>query len=283
MDFVIVVGSQRSGTTLMGQMLGSHPQAVLIDEDDKLYAWTNACFYSSTGVPANLLFNRSCRLAMTKYLNPDSRFQKNGQLLTCVKYAVLKAPNLTYCYNQVAEAFPNAKIVYMLRDIRDVVASMINLNTVPILKNQLAYILASRDLERTFPKEVSLLRRSNWIVKPYLKLALIAKIKMSLAQCFEDNGLDVIEVRYEELVSHPEQIIKHLGIPDTDQCLRYHEVLYGDGPGGTRRDQPLEKTSIGKWKSSLSHRQVEKMRELVGDFMEPVADRELSISYKSKS
>lgn len=32
LHIVVIAGSQRSGTTLVGQILGSHPNALLIDE-----------------------------------------------------------------------------------------------------------------------------------------------------------------------------------------------------------------------------------------------------------
>lgn len=36
---VVIAGCQRSGTTLVGQVLGAHPKAILIDETDGLYDW----------------------------------------------------------------------------------------------------------------------------------------------------------------------------------------------------------------------------------------------------
>ena len=38
-------------------------------------------------------------------------------------------------------------------------------------------------------------------------MALVAKVKMSLSQRFQNSGLDVIEVKYEALVTHPESVI----------------------------------------------------------------------------
>ena len=274
MDYVIVVGSQRSGTTLMGQIIGSHPSGVMIDETDRLYDWTNAHLGSATNKITSILFYRCCKLAMTKYSDPSSRFHENGLLRNHVQFLVLKAPNLTYAYDKVPQAFPNAKIVYMFRDIRDVVASMKKFNNVPILKNQLAHILASDDLARMFPRELSLLRQSNWVVRPHVKMALVAKIKMSLSKCFLDNGLDVVKVRYEELVSHPEHVIPHvleeLGIPPATECLRHYEVFQDLGPDGTQRSRPLDERSIGKWKTSLTKRQAKEIWQVVGDFMETI-------------
>ena len=172
---IVVVGSQRSGTTLMGQMLGSHPLSVMIDENDNLYQWTNAHFGSPKSAVNELLFKHCCKLARTKYVNSNSRYYQNGELREKVEFVVLKAPNLTYHYNALANTEPAAQIVYMFRDIRDVVASILKLSNVPILKNQLAHIFAFKELAEMFPKELSLLKRSDWIVKPHIKIALMVK------------------------------------------------------------------------------------------------------------
>ena len=319
-DSILVIGCQRSGTTLMAQIIGAHPLAVMIDESDGLYNWIDALFgetrlpsirnlrvmrppaahtprswrkltgiykgirrmispshriwrYSETaGVDPKTLFHTCCRSAMTKYRTPQTRFFENGLLRDGIEFAVLKAPNLTYFYDEIRCVFPNAKIVCMLRDIRDVVSSMMALTKVPILDNQLRHIFSSRDLGSLFPDELSLLRQDDNTVRPHIKMALVAKIKMSLAQQFLDNGLDVISVRYEELVMQPEYIIPHilesLGLPQAVECLHHNDVFRGVGPGGTRRGRLVDNKSKGKWKDSLTHQQSSDIWNIVGGFME---------------
>jgi hypothetical protein len=314
-DFILVVGCQRSGTTLMAQIIGAHPLAVMIDENDGLYNWTDALF-SEAGLPytwnpsvtqssplptsgpwrklvgirrmlspsrriwrrseitqadSKTLFRNCCLSAMTKYRTPQARFSENGLLCDSIKFAVLKAPNLTYFYDQIPHAFPDAKIVYMFRDIRDVVSSMMTLR-VPILDNQLRRIFSSGDLASMFPAELSLLRRDDNIVKPHVKMALVAKIKMSLAPQFSDNGFDVINVRYEELVTQPGRAIPHilekLDLPQAIECLHHNDVFQGVGPGGTRRGRLVDEKSKGKWKDNLTQQQSNDIWDIVGDFME---------------
>lgn len=273
-DYVLIVGCQRSGTTLMGQVIGAHPLAVMIDEDDGLYKWTDALFGHTMETNVDTLFQNCCRSAMAKYQNPKTRFLNNGLLRNSVEIVVLKSPNLTYSYSEIPNTFPRAKIVYMFRDIRDVVSSMMAFNKVPILENQLRRILSSKDLMRMFPIEVSLLQQDDNIVKPHVKMALVAKIKMSLTRLFQGNGFDVINVRYEDLVTHPEYAIPHfleeLGMLYAAECLHHNEVFEGLGPGGTHRCRSLDNKSHGKWKYILTHQQENEIWDAIGNFMEDI-------------
>ena len=284
----------------MGQIIGSHPLAILIDEDDGLYNWTNSLFkhtYISRKKPYNplsslsiciknsiikSLFNNSpnifrkpsfeqcCKLGMRKYRKPYKRFQKNGILKENIKFAVLKAPNLTYSYAEVYKVFPEVKVIYMLRDIRDVVSSIM-LSKSQIMDNQLKLMLKSKILENRFPTEFSLLKQGNDI-QPHIKLALIAMIKMSLSQEFKNTGIDVVNVRYEDLVSQPHimisTILEKLCLPQSSECLLYHEVLQGWGPGQTQRSRPVDQKSIRKWTQYLTYQQQDEIWNVVGKFME---------------
>lgn len=296
MEFILVVGSQRSGTTLMAQVIGAHPLAIMIDENDGLYDWTDSLF-NNTPIPRTKTFGSTlnlpemrqnfqklkmvlrkpsfqscCRLAIRKYQNPYIRFLENKSLRDSVEFAVLKVPNLTYSFAEIPHVFPRAKIIYMSRDIRDIVSSMMALKRIPILENQLQRILASQDLVKMFPAELSLLQLDDDTVKLHIKMALIAKIKMSLANLFRDNGLNVVNVRYEDLVTHAESVVPYvldkLGIPFAAECLRHNDVFQGIAPGGTKRQRPLDNKSKKKWKYHLTPQQESEIWGAVGDFME---------------
>jgi LPS sulfotransferase NodH len=272
MNYLLVVGSQRSGTTLMGQILGAHPQAVLIDENDGLYKWTKKLINKAKETDSQDRFHRCCLSAKTKYQNPQTRFFENGMLRENIKYTVLKAPNLTYSYKDIPEIFPNAKIIYMIRDIRDVVSSMIALTSVPMLRNQLRYIFSFEDLERIFPTELALLREDDITVKPHIKMALVVKIKTSLLDKFSETGFEVTKVKYEDLITQPDQVIPHIleqiNMPYAEECLNHDQVLKGKGPGGTRRNRPVDSNSKEKWKKNLTQEQGNEIWDTVGDFME---------------
>jgi hypothetical protein len=268
MKHIFVLGCQRSGTVLMGQMLGVHGQAILVDERDGLYRWARAAFQDDDHTAA---FERCCLAARDKYREPGTRFQDSGALRPHIHYAVLQAPNLTFQYNRMSSVLPQAKIVFMYRDIRDVVSSMVALSHIPILQNQTRFILSFGDLRRRFPTEVSALEQGEKGLGKHVKLAMVAKLKMSLSAAYKELGFEVVEVRYEDLVTKKlktiASVLQQLGLPADDDCVRHEQLLQGFGPGKTPRARAVDDTSVGKWKKRLSAKESAEVWELAGDFM----------------
>jgi len=267
---VLVLGSQRSGTTLMGQILGAHPHALLIDEEDGLYQWIEPALAKNIDFWTSSEFPQVCRHAQQKYVNPTLRFQPDGSISSSITHVVLKAPNLTFHYEQVSQLGWNSPVVFMLRDIRDVVASIINLKQVPILRNQLRRLNNMTQVTDEFRK--TLLRINHESTDVFTKTALMVKLKMQMADNFEQAGLQVIKVRYEDLVSDPEktimQLLTKLGWESCSSCFQHEKVFLGKGPGGTRRARSVDQSSISKWRTSLSESEEEKVWAAVDVYMQ---------------
>lgn len=268
-NIIIVVGCQRSGTTLTAQILGSHPQAVMIDENDGLYAWTTAVFNSIGTSQVNDLLLAACSNASRKYQHSDLRFTSSSRIRENIDHIVLKAPNLTYSYAQIQQYFSPAKIVYLQRDIRDVVASIMRLTNIPILANQIRFLQQAAHIQQQFPQQAAMI--FDAMTPPHVKLALIAYIKMSLMDRFIEHDQFLAPLRYEQLVSAPgveiPQLLRHLGLTWSEYCLNHAGVLQGSAPGRTQRDRPLDTTSIGSWKKTLSDDQEDDIWQVVGSFM----------------
>jgi len=266
---IIIVGCQRSGTTLLGQLLGSHPRAVLIDENDGLYDWVGGIFSGNGPQHVQSHFHAACAHASGKYVHAEDRFTAAGGLLPQVEYLVMKAPNLTYCPDEIARHFPGASIVYALRDIRDVVASMATLRHIPIVDNQIRLMSASPLVTGAFEPELSLLNDPR--VEAHRKRAIVAKVKMSLARHFTRVGLPVLSVRYEDLVADPtgwcDRLTSHLHMPPSDVCLRHHEVMHGLGPGRTERARAVDQGSVAHWTTELTEQEERDVWEIGSDLM----------------
>lgn len=267
--FVIVVGCQRSGTTLMGQIIGAHPSALLVDEIDDVYKRMDSIFNSTDARTRDDLISELCDCAMAKYRAIDMRPLRSASIL------VLQAPNLTWCHSQISSCLPNARVVYMLRDVRAVVASMQRLPKVPFVENQIQFFRQAGFIERDFPEEWEGLMDRG--VSKAVKMALVAKIKMSFAEKFEAVGIPVLRVRYEDLVSAPKETVSgvtyHVGIPFDGKCLEYDQILLGHGPGGTDRAQPIHTHSLSRWREQLMPETEKAIWAAVGKFYEELGYR----------
>lgn len=117
---VFVVGFPRSGTTLLGQVLGAHPQVTTLDELETLGESGLAFLSDAAGL---------ARLAQA----PDSELEpfrdaywgrmKAMGLSLAGRTLVDKLPMNTLGLPLIARLFPAAKVVFVRRDPRDVVLS----------------------------------------------------------------------------------------------------------------------------------------------------------------
>lgn len=269
---VPIVGCQRSGTTLVAEILGSHPHSLLIEEGPPATRWYRAALGSASSAHVAAKFRLCCRLARKDYREPANRVGWSGSVRGGISHVVLKAPNLTYSSEAIGSVWPSAPIIYLQRDIRAVVASALSLSRVPIADNQLRLIRDSDDMTERLAEELEVLERLGTDVAPHLKMALVARMKMSLADQFRQHGLQVLQVKYESLVAEPEieipRMLSHVGLQPADECFRHETVLVGSGPGDTVRERSIDTRSVQSWETKLTPRQADQIWDLVGDFME---------------
>ncbi len=254
---------------MLGNILGAHPQAFLIDETNGLYPWIEALFTGQDETRIDQLFKQCCLSAVRNYVNPDEKCTDDGTLLNQVTHLILKAPNLTYSADSLAAFLPDSKCIFMCRDIRDIVVSMRKLNWVPIVENQLRRIKADKVLASRFHSAVSALENPQ--TPEHQAQAHIAKIKTDLRDSFNRPGIHKLEVSYEELVrntSHTYQAIcRHAGLPTDADGSEYIGVMKGWGPGLTYRSGKVNSLSIGQWQDYLSADQQADIWTIAGSTM----------------
>ncbi len=117
---VFLVGFVRSGTTLLEQVLASHPDVVALEEQATLRALTPAYFSDDEG------------LERLKHLDAEEADRLRADYWARVssfgvdptdKVFVDKAPLSSLWLPMVAKLFPDAKVLFAVRDPRDVVVS----------------------------------------------------------------------------------------------------------------------------------------------------------------
>lgn len=255
---VAIVGCQRSGTTLTGQIVGAHPEAFLVDEFDGLYPW----FHAETDRRHNAaaLAEAMVKSAEAKYRQMDKPRCLGGAVTAGdigARVLVLKAPNLTYDVGRFSSLGTPVSVVYPVRDPRAVVASMARLSHIDFVGNQLRLLNDRPELIERFTAEYRLL--ADEAQPQWIRQAAIWNIKSSMAPTFRQAGICVTQFRYEDLVCEPDRMISRIldecHLPDSAEALRSHALYRGEGPGGTDRTRPIDATSLFVWQSDLDEAQ----------------------------
>ncbi len=238
---IIITGCHRSGTTLFGLMLDSHPLVTLIDEDD----FDNSKLADYMEGPG---------------YRPDVAFKLPAEALNFRAF----------------KALPGLKVIWCVRDPRDVVLSLHNLRWVHAADRQyvpmsahdlgcmleIGRYLAAIDPQCAHPG-VAEYRRISAIPQQFrtrrdaiLMGALYWELKNMLPPLYAAEGVPVHMVVYEKLITRPretmEQVLDFLELPWHGDVLRHHELHAGRYAGNTMGDRPIDPTNAGKWKAGLS-------------------------------
>lgn len=251
-----MIGCQRSGTTLTGQIVGAHSGSLFIDETDGLY---------SVIAQGNAAVNES-KLRSVVSTAKEKYVEEKLPFLRVHDYKlVAKAPNLTYRYEELSRLKPTPKIIYPVRDVRSVVASILSISSKrPILPNQSQAIIGNQLLRETYAKEITILENSN--TPDHVRAAVIWKIKSGAYLDFANVGLQPLLFRYEELIQSPalyaRTLAEHCGLNFENQMLEHHKIMRGKGAGLTSRTRSIDSSSLTRWRDELSCAQVEEIMEI---------------------
>lgn len=214
---VFVVGSGRSGTTMLRLMLDSHPLLAIPGESTFIrYMWLNRRDYWNgrtfqaerllRDILADPNFRRwgvaeaSVLDVMRGYERPDfadviaAPFEAYARLQGKPRWGD-KTPNYVLSIPALARLFPQARFVHVIRDGRDVALSYL-----------------------AIPAFGSDIRAAAWLWRDRVGAGLRWGRRLGRGR--------YTEVRYEGLVDDPERELRRLcsflGLPFTDGMLRYH-------------------------------------------------------------
>jgi len=253
---VLVTGCQRSGTTLLSLVLDSHPDITSVDE---------AVFEPSL---------------LQHYLH-DPAFHP---------LVAFKLPTITHNLAFI-RALPNLRLLWLLRDPRDVVLSMLSL---PHHRQdgQLVYWVdselgARREIEncarmlgylrgRYRSANLDIWERITRIPPgqrtrehQVFAAALCWKLKHEVLARYPTEGIDYHSVRYEDLLQDPATasaaLVQYLEIPWDERMLRHHELHHGKSIGNTDNTRAIDPRNRDKWREILGERELELIRQLCGE------------------
>lgn len=247
-DALFVLGCQRSGTTLLRFLLGSHPAVTCVDE---------ALAYPVLAGHAGLDDKARTRVAFKiprfaeQMLEPDLRDEVYGVL---------------------PQFYSRQRAVFVTRDPRDVVTSMCTLrassNTTWVQTYGRAMVehrVQNRaGFAARYARELEHLAQRDW--PSHLVGAFYWQVKNDAVPTYLAAGLPILPLRYEALVADPERhvrrLLAHLDLPWDPVVLRHHEHGHdqldegGLAIGGSDPRRPIDRSSVGRHESVLSASQL---------------------------
>jgi tetratricopeptide (TPR) repeat protein len=233
---IFVIGMPRSGTTLIEQIIASHPQVRGVGELQTLNeailtvrdADGNTIHYPQF-VPA--LNGSALRQIAVRYVTElRALATKSGQIDSA--FVTDKMPSNYFFVGLIHLVLPNAKIVHTVRDPIDTCVSCFS----KLFSGAQTYTYNLGELGRYY-------RRYERLMGHWYRVLPADRI---------------LDVRYEDVVADLEgqarRIIAHCGLPWNDGCLSFHKT---DRPirtaSATQVRQPIYTNAVGRWRAYEEH------------------------------
>lgn len=260
-NLFFILGCQRTGTTLMRLIFESHSQISVIDEP--------YCYAALSDLSGHLKKNPKKGLLGFKSPVITEQMDKSFFSDASLNFVIINK-------------FKNFPQVFMIRDVRDTIASMMSLKQdgstwydMWPLKSIDFWKYTIPDFATEFADDLEIL--SNSKDKLVSAASFYWKYKTLSYFNYEKNGSKVCKIYYEDLVSKPKETItnamKFLDIGWEDSLLTHHKIKHeftdrkGITVGDTNTTLPIFNDSIGRFTTSLSESQVENILQISGKLM----------------
>ena len=222
---IFIIGMPRSGTTLAEQILCSHPDVYgageLPDIDDIARTLGSGKAGADPFQYLEHLGHQELESAAETYLGTLDN------LATDAPRVVDKMPTNFWHVAIISLMFPNADIIHMQRDPRDICLSM---------------------FFQRFGSSMTFTTDLGELAEYYLAYATIMDHWKSALD------IHILDIRYEELVDKPEQVIREMidfcGLDWDDRCLSFYASDRDvHTPSYDQVRQPMYSKSVDRWKN----------------------------------
>ena len=226
---VFIVGMPRSGTTLIEQIIATHPKAFGAGE---LFDLDNIV-QSLVGVNGSLRFpeavatmsGEELRQVGTRYVTAITALAPAADRIAD------KTPGNFHFVGLIHLALPNARIIHARRDPVDTCLSCFSI----LFSGDNRYTYDLAELGRFYRAYDFLMAHWRTVLPPGV----------------------MIEVQYEEVVDDLEkqarQIIAHCGLEWDDTCLAFHKTRRPVRTSIAQVRQPIYHSSVGRWRAYRNH------------------------------
>lgn len=231
----LLCGHPRSGTTLLEQVLDSHPDMVSAEETEIFhdYAYIPLMKGLPEGAPMLPVLEAAdiSRLQQSR----EKYFRQTELLLGHSihdRLLIDKNPSLTFFIPAILRVFPELKLLVALRDPRDVVLSCFMQAFVPVGQVTSAYLTMESTVD---------------------EYAALVGIWQTLAPLLQGHYL---QLRYEDMVEDLESVARKtldfLGVSWDDKVLHFDEHARQKqvrSPTYADVTKPVFKTAVGRWRN----------------------------------
>jgi len=220
---VFVVGMPRSGTTLVEQILASHPKVFGAGELRQLnQVVASACSTDQDSFPESV-----ARMSAEQIRGLGAAYLASVRSLATDAVRITdKMPSNFLFVGMIRLALPNARVVHVKRDPVDTCLSCFS----KLFAGEQNHTYDLAELGRYYRRYA----------------ALMAHWRQVLPKSF------LLEVQYEDVVGDLERearrIIAHAGLEWSEQCLAFHETKRPIRTASASQvRQPIYKSAIGRW------------------------------------
>ena len=249
---IFIGGAGRSGTTLLRVIIDSHPNIACGPElkiiptiarqwEELLKA--NRRALGQYGIGPNDL-NRLYAQLIQGLLEKHLFKQKKNRIAE-------KSPDNIFYFLHLHNLFPQSPLIHVIRDGRDVVASLLKMNWVSPQGVPIEYTQDAGKAAQYWLSAIESGQKAN-------------SINTAISRQY-------YEVRYEDIVANPTETLKDLFIfinePWNAGVLRYYEQdrnLAMESSAG-QVQKKLFRSSVGRWEKNLSAPQKEAVKKIAGE------------------
>jgi tetratricopeptide (TPR) repeat protein len=230
---IFIVGMPRSGTSLIEQILSTHPDIYGAGE---LHDLENIVFSIATdaGLPNERYPEIAAGMSKEAFLRLGRAYVDNvWKLAPDAGHITDKMMSNFAHIGMIRQMFPNAKIIHAMRDPMD---SCFSCYATLFAKNNLDFSYELGDLGRYYVRYIQLMQHWQQVLPPGT----------------------ILELRYEDMVADTEgqarRLLEYLELPWDPRCLDFHQnqrVVKTASAAQVRR--PVYKSSVARWRHFEAH------------------------------